>query len=158
MKHMGFLCLGPLCGCPVVLACLSVYLISRSEYICALFGPIWLRLHLQSVYWLHVVKGCAWTLNHVSYRLKSIEELSEKNPCPDHIFSSLGPIWLILYTHSAWNKRVFSDLEWCLKVKCHQTMHLQFFQTILSTYFPLISIWLMIHINRAFWKRVCSDL
>lgn len=69
--------------------------------------------HIEVSNFTHKVpqfKGCAVTLNQVSWsKVKDRAELCD-NPCLGHIFSPLGPLWLILHPESAFGQRVCNDL------------------------------------------------
>lgn len=80
------------------------------------------------------------------------------NPCLEHIFFLFVPIWLLIYQHGAYDKKICSNLEWWLYVKVilDHTKTLLLLEHI-NIYSPFNPIWLLLHIDRPFVLMVCSD-
>lgn len=125
-----------LCGCIFVFS-LSIHSsiqpsVLPSVRLRSLSGVYLLSLALSGSYYTYRVpldKGFAVILKQDSRsKVKVIAELSD-NPCSDHMFFPLGPIWLVLHQRSVFEQRIRSDLEWTVnKGQGHKTMQKKFFR------------------------------
>lgn len=95
------------------------------------------------------VKNLQWFWNmFLGLRLLKVRAELHENPCPEHMFSPLDLIWLILYSQNVFCPIVCDIFEWSLQVKV-----ISVHATILSSAhicYPLSSTWVIFYINKSF--------